>query len=177
MDRQRACYHLNYTVVDGRRSEMGRTEDWISLLTRIQERVREAVQGLDAEALNWRPTPEGTNSIYALVFHMAGSITYWTLQVIGGQDVGRDREAEFRAEGADAAQVLELFDRSFARAKDFIAGLTFQDMDRLVPTRTFGEQTVRWVLGNIVSHQSEHLGHIELTRQIYEATKRAGGMA
>lgn len=150
---------------------MGRTDDWISLLTRIQERVRAAVADLDSQALNWRPTPEGTNSIYALTYHMAGSITYWTLQVIGGQHVGRDREAEFRAEGSDAAQLLEFFDGSFARAKDFIAGLTFQDMDRMVTTRTFGEQTVRWVLGNIISHQSEHLGHIELTRQLYQAQR------
>jgi hypothetical protein len=40
-----------------------------------------------------------------------------------------------------------------------------------VATRTFGERTVRWVLGNIISHQSEHLGHIELTRQLYQAQR------
>jgi uncharacterized damage-inducible protein DinB len=150
---------------------MGRTDDWIALLTHIQERVRAAVADLDAEALNWRPTPEGTNSIYSLTYHMAGSIVYWTLQVIGGQDVGRDRDAEFRAQGTDAAQLLEFFNNGYAKAKEFVAGLTFQDMDRKVATRTFGQRTVRWVLGNIISHQSEHLGHIELTRQLYQAQR------
>ncbi len=91
--------------------------------------------------------------------------------MIGGQDVGRDRDAEFRASGGDAASLLQFFDQSFAKAKGFIASLGFQDMDRMVTTRTFGQQTVRWVLGNIISHQSEHLGHIELTRQLYMAQR------
>ena len=59
----------------------------------IRAQAREAVQGLDADALNWTPAAPETNSVAALVHHMWGVERFFIRQVVGGRDIGRDRDA------------------------------------------------------------------------------------
>ena len=52
-------------------------QSYLDSMDALRDEVRSAIQDLPAEALNWCPLSEDTNSIYALVSHMAGSESFW----------------------------------------------------------------------------------------------------
>jgi uncharacterized damage-inducible protein DinB len=60
----------------------------------IREDISKVVRGLDDEAANWQPLQSDTNSIYAILTHIMGVDNLWVRQVIGGQTVQSNREAE-----------------------------------------------------------------------------------
>jgi uncharacterized damage-inducible protein DinB len=136
----------------------------------LRQQIRDAIQNLDDEAANWLPFLKGANSIYAILCHLAGSEDYWVQQIIGGKTVNRDREAEFRASG----HLSEIVDRweEIGRASQKI--LSKLNTSQLGETRTVtvqpspGSATVRWCILHQISHFALHLGHIQLTRQLWE---------
>src|SRR5512147_1842981 len=65
--------------------------------------VLKILDGLDADALNWHPLSDATNSIYALTVHALGAERHWIHERTGGRHIERDRTAEFRAKGNDVA--------------------------------------------------------------------------
>src|SRR5215207_5193326 len=82
----------------------------IRSLTTLQQDMRAGLAGQSAEALNWRPYPDG-NTISGLVSHMYESGNF-LLRTGLGQEVVREREAQFAAAMPDAAALLAHVDRS-----------------------------------------------------------------
>ena len=140
--------------------------EYAARLSIIRIQAREAVRGLDAAALNWTPTPEETNSAAALVHHMWGLERFFIRQVVGGRDIGRDRDAEFAAQAATSEELLRLLDEA---RKDTEATLEGLRDEQLAEHRDHGgnARTVLDILLYAITHLSEHLGHLELTLQMY----------
>ena len=140
--------------------------EYAARLNVIRTQAREAVRGLDADALNWTPTAEETNSAAALVHHMWGLERFFIRQVVGGHDIGRDRDAEFAAHAATAEELVRLLDEA---QKDTEATLESLRDEQLGEHRDHGgnARTVQGLLLYATSHLSEHLGHLELTCQLY----------
>ena len=86
-----------------------------SIRTRLEGAVA-CLDGLTESQLNWRPAIDGANSAYALAAHTLGSARAWVLGIACGRDIGRDRPAEFRATGADAARLRDDLARLSARS-------------------------------------------------------------
>lgn len=133
---------------------------------RNQERAYvAAVQGMSDDALNWRPGLE-TNSIAVLVAHAWGAAQAWTARA-SGREIERDRAAEFRVV-LSGAECEALIRRAMARIASFVEAIdpaTYGD-SRVTPD---GEHvTVAHCLIHAVEHSQEHLGHAELTRQMWE---------
>ncbi|MBI2868979.1 MAG: DUF664 domain-containing protein [Chloroflexi bacterium] len=149
------------------------TRDYLTELGILKKQIHDTVQDLSDEAANWRPLAESTNSIYALLVHMTGSETYWVRQIINREALPRDREAEFRTSGGlrEALGHLE----TTARANEqILAGLSAPQLGetRDVPVRPeLGAVSVRWCVLHVISHYAVHLGHIQLTRQLWEQRK------
>ncbi len=145
-------------------------QSYLTEFSILREQIRDAIQNLDDEAANWHPLLKGANSIYAILSHLAGSENYWVRQVIGGKTVNRDREAEFRASG----HLSEVIDRweEVGRASQKV--LTKLNTSQLGETRSVniqpgpGSATIRWCILHQISHCALHLGHIQLTRQLWE---------
>jgi DinB superfamily len=141
----------------------------LALFLQLHRQLRDVVSGLDADALNWVPTP-GANSIATIITHVVGSEAE-TLRSLAGLACDRDREAEFEVRESTRDQVLELLDE----ADDLIAAVTaLIGVERLesgltLPTLPVDEARLglTWLVGNY-GHAKEHLGHVELTRQLYE---------
>ena len=144
-------------------------QSYLNSLDALRGEVRSAIQGLSAEALNWRPLPEGTNSIYVLVSHMTGSESFLIHQVIGGRDIGRNRDAEFVARGESPAELEALIDRAGQGTREVLQGLTSADLGVI---KELGggrpSQTARWCVVHIIEHLALHLGHLQLTKQLWE---------
>ena len=135
-------------------------------ITRNQ--IRDALKGLDDEAVNWKPLTKDTNSIYAILTHLAGTQANWMKQTVAGIPIKRDRDAEFRATGNlfDAVKRWEDMDRE---ADLIMANLTVAQLrEKRKTTGPFGEVTVQWCILHQISYYALHLGHIQLTRQAWE---------
>ncbi len=151
-------------------------ENYRQRLDHLRSQVRELVSGLPAEALNWRPLPtEGqedpTNSLAVLAAHMAGAEHFWIAEVIGGRPPTRDRDAEFTTQAVDSQELLALLDRTAAETGEVIAALppSALNEERQAPER--GQVPVRWCLMHVATHSALHLGHMQLTYQLWMGGK------
>ena len=143
---------------------------YITELGILRKQIQDAIRGLDEEAGNWRPLPKDTNSIYTILCHLIGTDNFWVKQIIGGETIDRDREAEFRASG-HLSEVLDRWEKVCAANEPILRRLTSSQLGetRTVPTLpALGSINVRWCILHLISHYALHLGHIQLTRQLWE---------
>jgi hypothetical protein len=142
----------------------------LSLFDQLHHQVRQEIAELDDLALNWTPT-RGTNSIATIVTHLVGSEAE-TLRSVAGLPSSRHRPGEFSAGRRTAAEVAE----ELATADRLIAELRPRlTSDRLhisvsLPTLPADERRsgLTWLVGSY-GHGREHVGHIQLTKQLYQS--------
>lgn len=137
----------------------------------VHAKLREAVQNIDPAALSWQPASE-TNSIAVLVVHTLGSEAE-VFRVASNAPTHRDRAAEFLTEEETAANLVRRLDAADALLDVLASGITATDLDAVRPRGGRGPETCRhWLVTNY-GHAREHLAHIELTRQLYEARRKS----
>jgi uncharacterized damage-inducible protein DinB len=140
--------------------------DYIDRLHANMAGLEEALTGLPVEALDWSPGPE-LNSLTVLATHAAGATRYWIGDVVGRDPSNRVREQEFemsqRDEAALKARLAEVMDH----AQRVLAGLTAADLGELRGPTRFGDKTVAWALLRALDHLAEHVGHAQMTRQLW----------
>jgi hypothetical protein len=144
------------------------------VVAQFQELHRELqleVANRDDESLNWTPCP-GANSVATIVTHTLGSEAE-TLRAVAGVPGSRDRDAEFKMGSQSQADLLDQI-----RQADSL-------LDELAPTLTDGRQAltatalptlsrddrrpgIAWLVANL-GHAREHMGHLRLTVQLYDA--------
>lgn len=143
--------------------------DCLNNLQELHNDVAKTIEGLPLEALDWSPRA-GVNSITALIVHLTGSQRFLFGEVIGGLEIHRDRDAEFRAKGLASQELNKLLEENLIHIADKIEPLTLADLDakRMFHTR---EVTLGWVLGHSLKHTASHLGHIQVMRDLWEQFK------
>ena len=139
----------------------------------ILERVCACLDGLSEAQLNWRPPIDGGNSVYVIATHTLGNARAFVLGIACGQPLERDRLAEFRASGRDAADLTARARRLVDDIESALAGLSASDLDRrlLPPKSLWGEGeaqeiSVRQAILHVVEHASIHLGQLQITRDL-----------
>jgi hypothetical protein len=138
----------------------------------IKEEIKGLIKDLDKAGLNWTPlSPGATNSIYSLVVHMCGSERQMIHHIIGGLQIERDREAEFRAEGESASELEDLLNRTSEASREILSPLIPGQLEETRDTGLWGEVTVRRAVIRQIHHQALHLGQIQLNKQLYEAAQ------
>ncbi len=147
----------------------------LTTINELQDQMKNLLDGLPQEALDWRPIEgEGelaTNSLGVIVTHLAGSGTYLIKEVIGRQPVHRDREAEFVTPGVNASTLKARLDAAAKIGEEFLSPLTAGQMEE---DRKYRDRTakVRWIILHVIEHTAQHLGHMQLTRQLWLAKNR-----
>lgn len=141
---------------------------------RLHADAQAALAGLPPAALNWRPLEgdESTNSLAITATHLAGSERFWVGEVAGERPAHRDRDAEFRATAATVADLQQALRAAGDVVHAALGGLTAEKLDELVHTRSpRGERDVtrRWAVLHALAHGHTHVGHMQLTRQLWEA--------
>lgn len=136
----------------------------LDLYRAAHRQLRAALEGLDAEALNWTPGPE-MNSIAVLVMHVLGSESD-TLLGLRQLPSDRDRAVEFRTQVRDPSELLTRLDAADALLEESARALTDDDLNQQRVRSGRPPQPGRsWLLG-FFGHLREHLAHIEITRQL-----------
>ena len=147
-------------------------QDSLNVLNDLRNQVKNSLDGLSREALDWRPTSsEGelaTNSLAVIAAHVAGSEPFWMKEIIDGQNIQRDREAEFVTKGVDISELKGRLDAAGQIATDVLSSLTEAQLDE---NRKWRDQTVsvRWCILHVIDHTAQHVGHMQLTRQLWLA--------
>ncbi len=149
-------------------------DNYLQRIEDLRGQVRALIADLPAEALNWRPTENAkehaTNSLAVLAAHVAGAEHFWIAEVIGGRPTTRDRDAEFRLEVTDASELVRRFDAVQVETREVFVALTAADLDG---TREARGKTVavRWGILHVIDHTSLHLGHMQITYQLWNEGK------
>lgn len=144
-----------------------------NVIDTIGHGVLTQLNGLSDADLNRPLTLPETNTLFALATHLVGAGEFWVLVVAGGQDIPRDRAAEFRASGA-LADLIARYERWIANVHAVLDTFEPARMEERVdvnryrssPTTSRSEVSVREALLHAVEHSALHLGQIQLTRQL-----------
>jgi len=149
-------------------------DNYLSRIADLRAQVRALITDLPAEALNWRPIEasddHATNSLAVLAAHISGAEHFWITEVIGGRPETRDRDAEFITIVSDAAVLCQRLDAVADETHQVFALL---DAAALTGTREARGRTVivRWGILHIIDHTALHLGHMQLTYQLWMGGK------
>ena len=129
--------------------------------------IAQAVEGLPLEALDWVPGAE-MNSINVLVAHSLGAVRRLIGDVALGEPSNEGREEEFTTRGLSADEVK----RRLASADEFLRNalprISVSDLDVIRTTHHNEQRSVAWTLLHALEHTGQHLGHIQITRQLWE---------
>ncbi|MEA2579833.1 MAG: hypothetical protein QOE83_725 [Actinomycetota bacterium] len=138
------------------------------------DELRTVVVGLDRDSLNRLPLPQDTNSLAVLVVHGVASTRSWLSLATGAPFPDRDRDAEFRTVVEDPAVFLAEFDAAAEACRELLSPEVVFDPAR----EGTGPWRVRELASENVSaaaallhalaHLNEHVGHAQLTRQLWK---------
>lgn len=128
----------------------------------VQGRITQLANAVPQSVYEWRPE-EGVRSVSEVYLHIAFS-NYMTVEMTGGtvpKEVGFEmdfsKEHVWDIQTTDKTAILEKINESFATLKEWIQGLTEEDLNREV--EAFGmKQSTRNFIISMIGHTHEHLG-------------------
>jgi uncharacterized damage-inducible protein DinB len=135
----------------------------LAYLDQQREAVLWKLEGVDEDQARWRPR-EQANSLLNLLVHLTGVERRWSEQVLAGNTIDRDRDAEF-GELADTtvAQARDAYRTAVERTNEIANAMKPDDACR-------GEAgySVRWVLIHLIEETARHAGHADITRELVD---------
>jgi hypothetical protein len=149
-------------------------DQYLKALAHQRGQVAAFLESVPVEGLNWRPPlssgADPTNSLAVLAVHIAGSEHGWVAESIGGQPHTRLRDAEFAYVTTDAAEPLQRLNAVAAETKTVLENLTADQLSGSF-SRDDHQVEVRWAILHVIQHYSLHIGHMELTYQLWNGGK------
>jgi hypothetical protein len=143
-------------------------EDYLDRLTAIHGEMEQTLDGLPQVALDWAPGPE-MNSFNVLAVHVAGSERWWIGDLVAGEPSDRVRQSEFETMGLSGSALMERLSASLSYCRGVLERLKLEDLEavRIAPV-SGREYRVGWCLAHTLDHTALHLGHMQLTRQLWD---------
>lgn len=144
-----------------------------TMLTMQAERYTRVVEGLPEEVLNWRPGDETTNSVAQLVRHVYEGLP-WLLGMATGEATMMDQDARLRRhlrslrnDPATKEELLGIIQTAMGEKERLLAVIDGLDLGEEISPSGRPRQRFFFV-GLAIDHSAEHLGHAELTKQMWE---------
>lgn len=137
-----------------------------SFLRGTMERMTGVAAELSIQELAWTPPAPETNSISVLLIHTMGNIEENILEIVAGELVNRVRAAEFVANDVTGADLAERWLALSGRLEPALAAIGDDQLESMRSHPRRGEITARTVLLQATTHAGEHLGQVELTRDL-----------
>ena len=94
---------------------------------------------------------------------------YWIGDVIAGEPSRRDRESEFMIRGLSEKELFQKLSEIENYIQKVLETFILQELDeKRISPRNGREVTVGWALCHALKHTALHVGHIQITRQLWE---------
>ncbi len=135
------------------------------------QRVIACIESLDGNDLSWRPAAAEANTLYVLAVHIMGNVEENVLGIACGEDIRRDRAAEFAAEGGSAGGLVDRARDLIGRIAEGLEKIKCSDLGVEVEHPRRGRLTAREALLLATRHSAEHVGQMELTRDLLKAAR------
>ena len=130
--------------------------------------IKKSIESLSVEALDWVPAGN-TNPINVLVIHLTEAERFWAVDVPTGQPSDRVREKEFEVQGLTEHDLITRLDESLADLQTAFDELTLDDLEQMrQPAGRDMNVTAGWAILHALEHTALHVGHIQLTVQLWE---------
>ncbi len=150
--------------------------NYLDRMDSLRKQVHDLISSVPAEALNWHPIEgeddHATNSLAVMAAHIAGAEHRWYHEVIGRQPATRQRGLEFKIVAEDTAGLVEKLARNAEESRRILSILSAEDLDgaREVEGR---HVPVRWAILHVIDHTALHLGHMQITYQLWNSGQAA----
>lgn len=148
-----------------------------SLRRLVDEFVR-SFEGIpDTDLMHWKPSATHLgggemNTFAVLAIHTAEAANWRIVHQVFGLPYNRDRDGEFRAI-ATGAEMRDALQGVLLRFESLLEHESLPDLLAMPPT--IREHTPDWNLGayllNTIEHTALHLGHAQITRQLWMAER------
>jgi len=138
--------------------------DYLERLEDLQQRLHKEVRDLPSEAMDWSPGPE-MNSVAVLLAHTTG-LLHEGIDIALENSPRRVREQEFQTRSVLGVEMLRRLDAVIDYARDALPRLGLEDLDKERKDED-GTVTCGWALLHALEHTYLHLGHIQLTCQMW----------
>jgi hypothetical protein len=146
-------------------------EDLLERLTDLHQDALNAIEGLPPEALDWTPlkeTNDDMNSINILITHFCGAERYWVGDIATGDPSNRKRESEFSVAALTADKLTTKIQAATDYAQVALQKLNLADLGvEKTQLRDGQGVTTGWALLHALEHTAIHVGHIQITRQMW----------
>jgi uncharacterized damage-inducible protein DinB len=177
-----------------RPAEGFRSREAASFYSQLEDQsrvLREAVEGITTQEIEWQPEP-GMNTIGMLLAHNAVAEVQWTqVALLGwtepdskpaigitmdddGLPIAPDGLPPANLKGKPLAYYEDLLAKARAYLKDAAVKLSDGDLEKEItrprPDGTRRVLNVRWALYHKLEHFAGHRGQIQLLRHMYRAT-------
>lgn len=149
-----------------------------------REQTKKLLEDLTPQEIAQRYLPE-MHSIGALAMHL-GECEYWYFQSIAGERELTEEEVKFCHfcdttendvdRGYTAEYLIETLDAISAKTREFLAGLTDEDLDKFHPRKDKDpppELSLRWILQLSIDHEGHHRGQISMLKRLIRGGKMA----
>lgn len=150
---------------------LAEVQSYLDHIAHLRRQVGEIIANLSVEALNWQPIEEvddhATNSLAVLTAHVAGAEHFWITEVVGGRPATRNRPSEFVTKIEDGKELLEKLTAVSDETHLVLSSLTDQTMNEMreINGRSV---SVRWCILHVIDHTALHLGHMQMTYQLWK---------
>ena len=134
--------------------------------------MRESIENLPPEAINWRPPAPDTNSIAVMTHHSMLSTRQWFCVAVDEKQPERDRDSEFNVEYKDADSLVAMLEKTAAECLALISNDRTVDWSAVRThwnPQTDIEVSAAWAVMHALEHLREHVGEIALTRHLWDA--------
>lgn len=138
--------------------------DYLERLEGLQNRLHKDVQELPIAAMDWSPGPQ-MNSVAVLLAHITG-VLHEGMDLALDNPPSRVRAQEFQTHGVSSAEMLQRLDAVIDYARDALPRLELVELSKMRMDED-GPVTCGWALLHALEHAYLHLGHLQLTCQLW----------
>jgi len=129
--------------------------------------IQRDLEALPFEALDWKPGPE-MNSVSVIIVHLTGAERFLIGDVTMQDPSNRNREAEFRVAGMSKEDLIRRLTETETYILAAFEKLSLADLEAVRTHPRHGNQvSVAWALLHALEHTGTHVGHIQLTVQMW----------
>jgi hypothetical protein len=143
--------------------------DYMERLEDLQHRLHKEVQDLPANAMDWSPGLD-MNSVTVLLAHIVGLLREG-IDIALDEPPARVRAQEFRTRGVSSTEMLRRLDAVIDHARGALPRLGLEHLDQ-ERTDEDGTVTCGWALLHALEHAYLHLGHLQLTCQMWRQREK-----
>ena len=144
-------------------------EIFSQIFLRDLEKLKTEITSYKNEETLWKISGEILNSAGNLCLHLCGNLQHFVGAVLGNSGYVRNRDAEFSRKDVSIVELVTEIELTKNVLQISFEKLTEDDLKKSYPINAFGyEMTTEYLLTNIATHFTYHLGQINYHRRLLD---------